>query len=93
MTSEMKNEQDLLNSEMSAAIDEEELHQKKLKKQNSKVGLSTNDANFLQQYAFWNCLAEDVKPRDIPELLAEYKRLAWFEYTQKQKKKNKMQLC
>jgi hypothetical protein len=87
MTSEMKNEQDLLNSEMSDPKMEED--QKKLKKQNSKVGLSTNDTNFLQNYSFWNCLAEDIKPRDIPEILAEYKRLAWFEYTQKQKKKQK----
>jgi hypothetical protein len=89
MTSEMQNEQDLLNSEISAPIDNEAEQKRLLKRQNSKVGLSTNDADFLQHYSFWNCLAEDVKPRDIPELLAEYKRLAWYEYTQKQKKKQK----
>eukprot|EP01127_Copromyxa_protea_P004209 TRINITY_DN14105_c0_g1_i1.p1 TRINITY_DN14105_c0_g1~~TRINITY_DN14105_c0_g1_i1.p1 ORF type:complete len:619 (-),score=194.66 TRINITY_DN14105_c0_g1_i1:140-1996(-) len=46
--------------------------------------------DFPVRYKFWNCCPDDLSPADIPELLAEYKRLALLEYnlrTERQKAK------
>lgn len=43
---------------------------------------------FLERYKYWNAGPSDIAQNDISELLAEYKRLAMFEYNTLKKRKS-----
>lgn len=47
-----------------------------------------DDVPFNQRYKFWNYASDEITPDLIPELLAEYKRLALVEFTTFKKKKD-----
>lgn len=59
---------------------EEALASKEVLEEMSVSMFADAEKDFPAKYKFWNCTPDDLKHEDIPELLAEYKRLALLEY-------------